>query len=301
MRNAGTTILDWGKVRFFLGEVARSFTRNKGMQATAIGTVAVTVAMLGTFLFVREILTAAGGELLNQIEISVYLQNGVSIAQVDDLRTTIAHDERVAAVDFIPKKQGLQELRSRLKGQVDASILTENPLPDKLRVRARDPQDVAAIAAWIQTLPRIATVDYGQRIVQRLLQLGAVLHRVGLAVIAVFLFVAGVIIANTIRLTVFARRREIAIMQLVGATNLYIRAPFICEGLLDGLLGASIAVLVLVAAHVALWPRLLEALPFPQLASAGVDAPLLIVQLFIAGGAIGVIASWISVGRYLRT
>jgi cell division transport system permease protein len=134
-----------------------------------------------------------------------------------------------------------------------------------------------------------------------LLQLGAVLRRVGIVVICVFLAVAGIIISNTIRLTVFARRREIAIMQLVGATNTYIRMPFICEGLIDGIIGSAIAVLVLAVARAALWPRLLEALPFVQLPATVFSPGLLVGELFLAGAAIGVVASWISVGRHLRT
>jgi cell division transport system permease protein len=116
-----------------------------------------------------------------------------------------------------------------------------------------------------------------------------------------FVGVASIIISNTIRLTVFARRREIAIMQLVGATNTYIRLPFICEGLLDGLIGALVALALLAGARAALWPRLLEALPWVQLTATPVDARILAAQLISTGVAIGVLASWISVGRYLRT
>jgi len=134
-----------------------------------------------------------------------------------------------------------------------------------------------------------------------LLHLGDVLRRVGLIVIAVFLGVAGVIISNTIRLTVYARRREIGIMQLVGATNTYIRLPFICEGLLDGVLGALLAVLLLAIARVTLWPRLAEALPWIGLNATAIPLGTIVGELFLVGGAIGVIASWISVGRHLRT
>ena len=118
--------------------------------------------------------------------------------------------------------------------------------------------------------------------------------------IAVFLAVPGIIIANTIRLTVFARRREIAIMQLVGATNMYIRMPFICEGLLDGLAGALIAVGILAIARATIWPRLLEALPWVQLNVVSVGAGALVATLFAVGCAVGVVASWIAVGRHLQ-
>ena len=127
------------------------------------------------------------------------------------------------------------------------------------------------------------------------------LRRVGIGVIVVFFAVAGIIISNTIRLTVFARRREIAIMQLVGATNTYIRLPFICEGMLAGAFGALVAIGLLAAARATLWPRLLEALPWAQLAAAPLDVRILAAELVAVGAAIGIVASWISVGRHLRT
>ncbi len=293
--------MDWGKVKFFLGEVLRNFTRNAGMQATAIGTVAITIILLGAFLFIRATLAGLGSDVLNQIEISVYMDTSASTQQLDAARAALVHDPRVLSVEYVSKKQGLVELRENTRGIIDTSLLTQNPLPDKLRVRVKDPVTVPFVAAKTRKLSGVGNVVYPQQIVERLLQLGNVLRRIGLIVIGVFLFVAGIIISNTIRLTVFARRREISIMQLVGATNMYIRAPFICEGLLDGLLGALVAVVVLSVARLVLWPKLLLALPWVQLNTASVGMPTLILELFVAGGAIGVVASWISVGRHLRT
>jgi cell division transport system permease protein len=293
--------LDWGKVKFFLGEVLRNFTRNAGMQVTAIGTVAITIVLLGSFLFMRAALAGFGTQLLDQIEISVYLSNDTTPAQLASIRHLLETDPRVASVDYIPKSEGLKQLRDLTKGSIDTALLTENPLPDKLRVRVRQPDDVPAVAAGARRLAGVDNVVYGQAVVARLLQLGAVLHRIGLGAIVAFLLVAGIIISNTIRLTVFARRREIAIMQLVGATNTYIRLPFICEGLLDGVIGATIAVAILAIARAALWPKLVEALPWIQLNVATINATTLIGQMLLVGGAIGVVASWISVGRHLRT
>jgi cell division transport system permease protein len=293
--------LDWGKVKFFLGEVLRNFTRNAGMQATAIGTVAITIVLLGTFLFVRATLAGLGNELLNQIEFSVYFAPDATVDQEATVRAALNHDPRVVTTEFVSKKDGLAELRAHTQNVIDTSLLTENPLPDKLRVRVKDPGIVPALAASTKKLPGVDSVVFPQDVVARLVQLVSVLRRIGIGVIVVFLLVAGIIISNTIRLTVFARRREISIMQLVGATNLYIRAPFICEGLLDGILGGIIAVVILTIAHVTLWPKLMEALPWLQLNAASVNVPLLVLQLVVVGGAIGAIASWISVGRHLRT
>jgi cell division transport system permease protein len=293
--------LDSGKVKFFLGEVLRNFSRNTGMQLTAIGTVAITIVLLGLFLFVRAALADAGNRLLDQIEISAYLRPDATAAQAAAIGGFLAKDPRIASAQFVPKKQGLAELRARTRGAIDTELLTENPLPDKFRIRVREPEAVDAVAATVRRLTGVDNVVYGQKIVQRLLALGGVLRRVGIGLILAFVGVASIIISNTIRLTVFARRREIAIMQLVGATNTYIRLPFICEGLLDGLVGALVALALLAGARAALWPRLLEALPWVQLTAMPVDARILAAQLILTGVAIGVLASWISVGRYLRT
>ena len=293
--------MDSGKVKFFLGEVLRNFTRNAGMQATAIGTVAMTIVLLGSFLFVHQALAGVGKNLLDQIEISVYFNTNVTIAQEDAVRSSLAHDPRIASTQFVPKKQGLAELSAQTHGVIDTSLLTENPLPDKLRVRVKDPQLVQTVAEQLRERPGVGNVVYPQTVVARLLQLGGVLRRIGIGVIVLFLVVAGIIISNTIRLTVFARRREISIMQLVGATNMYIRAPFICEGLLDGLAGALLAVVILTIARIALWPKLMLALPWIGFSTVAVNTAPLIAELVFAGAAIGIIASWLSVGRHLRT
>ena len=301
MKSGAITILDWGKVKFFLGEVLRNFTRNAGMQVTAIGTVTLTIVLLGAFLFLRSALTGIGTDYLSEIDISVYMKADATAAQSAGIRNVFAKDARVRNVQFVSKTQGLAELRDKLHGTIDTSLLTENPLPDKFRVTARDPQDVPALAAKAKTLAGVSDVKYPQELVARLLQLGGVLRRVGLGVIALFLVIAGVIISNTIRLTVFARRREISIMQLVGATNMYIRLPFICEGLLAGIVGSAIALGILSGAYVTLWPRFTAALQFVNMSAVHTDLPVLTLELLVAGGAIGIVASWISVGRHLRT
>jgi cell division transport system permease protein len=293
--------LDWGKTKFFLGEVARNFTRNASMQLTAIGTVAVTIVLLGAFLYVRSSIAHVGSDMLSQIRISVFMNSDATATQVEAVRVALAKDSRIDTAQFVSKAQGLKELRQRMKDQIDMSILTQNPLPDMFRVSARRPQDVPAIAHAVAKIKGVHEAEYQQDVVMRLLQVAEVARKVGLAVIVLFVLVAGIIISNTIRLTVFARRREISIMQLVGATNMYIRMPFICEGLLDGLLGAGVAIGVLALAHASLVPKLAGALPWLQMNIVHVDLSALVLQLLAVGGAVGVIASWISVGRYLRT
>ncbi len=292
--------MDPGRVRFFLSEVGRNFTRNLVMQLTAIGTVAVTIVLLGSFLFTRDTLGKIGDDVLRKIEISVFLKDTASEANARATVAKIASDPRVESATYVPRSEGLRQMRERLRGQIDTSLLTSNPLPDAVRVRVRDAATVRRVAATIARLPNVANVTYAQDAVQKLLALSSVFGRIGLGIVILLVLTAAIIISNTIRLTVFARRREIAIMQLVGASGTYIRAPFILEGAIAGIAGALVAVVALAIARAQLLPKLFLALPFlPIHAATGNDATLAL-ELLGTGAAVGFVAAWISVGRYLR-
>jgi cell division transport system permease protein len=289
--------VDWGRVQFFLGEVFANFTRNAAMQFTAIGTVAVTIVMLGTFLYVRETLATFGQGILKQIEIAVYLNDNATGAQTKTLAASLAADERISSARYVPRAQGLQEMRERLGRDFDTSLLTSNPLPDAYRVAVGNADNVPAVAATIAKLPGVAKVDYAADTVTKLLKAADVIGRVGLAMIGLLVLTAAIIIANTIRLTVFARRREIAIMQLVGATNMYIRMPFIAEGIVAGLIGAAVAIGVLALVQIQVVPKIATMLQFVPF---HVNELQLAGELLLVGAAVGLISSWFSVGRYLR-
>ena len=263
--------MDWGKIRFFLSEVWRNFTRNIIMQVTAIGTVTVMIVLLRN-VPVRA--TDAGASRRRSDrenrDLGLHDRQGDAGRTQRALVLRLRSDPHVKSVTYVPKAEGLRQMRERLRGQIDTSLLTTNPLPDKLRVRVVDPESVHNVAARISKLPNVANVAYQRDAVEHLLRFSDVLGKVGLAFIVLLVLTAAIIISNTIRLTVYARRREIAIMQLVGASNIYIRLPFICEGFLDGLIGAVLAVLLLGIGRWQLWPKLLAALPFIPLRDAPV-------------------------------
>ncbi len=271
------------------------------MQLTAIGTVTVTIALLGTFLFVREAVGHIGDDVMRRIEISVFLDDKTQGDAAKAIASKIEADARVEQVLYVPKAEGLKQMSERLKGQIDTSLLANNPLPDALRVRVKNPEDVSAVAASIKAQPGVANVVFAQETVEKLLHAGDLLARIGLGIALLLMFVAAILIANTIRLTVFARRREIAIMQLVGAENSYIRAPFIIEGLLDGVLGAALALAALALARHELLPKLAAALPFIPFHVATINEWQFALTLLSVGALVGVMASWFSVGRHLRT
>lgn len=292
--------MDWGRVRFFFSEVARNFSRTAILQFTAIATVSIMIVILGSFLYARELVSSIGDDMIRKIEISVYLNDGLDDKSTRALRVKIASDPRVRSVLFVPKAEGLRQMQERLKGQVDTSLLTGNPLPDVIRVKVVEPSTVGDVSETIRVMDGVHEVVYAQDTVGKMLRFSDTMARVGLVVVCLLLITSAVIISNTIRLTVFARRREIAIMQLVGASSAYVRGPFIVEGFLDGILGATLAIGLLAIARAQLLPKLLTALPFLPLASAAPDITMLVAQLLATGGLVGILASWFSVGRYLR-
>jgi len=236
--------------------------------------------------------------VLSQIEIAVYLKDDVDDAKAKELASKFAGDPRIASASYVPKKDGLKRMKAVLGPDFDTSLLTTNPLPNTYHVRVKDPDSVPNVARWIGKDPRVAKTDYAADTVQKLLKAATVLGRAGLALIILLSLSAAIVIANTIRLTVFARRREIAIMQLVGATNMYIRMPFIAEGMLAGLLGAGLAIGVLALAEHQVVPKLASTLAF---VTFHVNELTLSLELLGVGAAVGLIASWFSVGRHLRT
>jgi cell division transport system permease protein len=271
------------------------------MQVTAIGTVTVMILLLGTLLFTQETLGRIGGNEIAKIEISAFLTDKANPADAKRLATTLKRDRRVKTVTYVPKAEGLRQMRERMRGQIDTSLLTSNPLPDALRIRVVDPNDVHAVADAVRKMPGVANVEYQRDFVDRLLRLYDVMSKIGVTFIVLLVLTSAIIISNTIRLTVFARRREIAIMQLVGASGTYIRLPFICEGLLDGLIGAALAIALLGIGRWQLWPRLEAALPFFPLQEANSGFGIFALQLLAVGALVGIVAAWVSVGRYLRT
>ena len=293
--------MDWGKARFFWGEVAQNFTRNLTMALTAIGTVAVTIVVLGIFLFARSSFNVVMNAVVKQVDISVYLKNEATAVDIDAMMRKLRADPRIDGVRFVSKQEALEQMRRELRGQVNLSLINSNPLPNAFVVHTVEPTDVPVVATELESNPSVALVNYGSSTTEKLLRVRQVLSAIGLGIIVLLLFATALIVYNTIRLTVYARQHEISIMQLVGATNWTIRWPFVFEGVLTGLIGALIGVAVLWPAYRAFAPKLALNLPFLPLDLAAVPIGSLALELVAIGTVIGMLGSWLSVSRYLKS
>lgn len=294
-------MLDWGKVRFFWAEVAQNFTRNITMAVTAVGTIAISIVLLGVFLFLRTSFDSVMKNIVGQVAIAVYLRDNAPKAATDALLGDLRRDPRVDSVRFVSKRRAMLNLRRSLRGQMNLDIINTNPLPNAIIAHTLLPSDVPVLAAEIQTKPGVANVNYGSGVTEKLLRAETLFSAIGAGIIALLLLATSLIMYNTIRLTVFARQREIRIMQLVGATGWAVRWPFVFEGILSGACGAGLGLLALSLGYRALAPKFVVNLPFIPLKIASIPLHHLAGELLLVGVLVGMLSSMLSVGRYLQT
>ncbi|HHP3706361.1 TPA: permease-like cell division protein FtsX, partial [Shigella sonnei] len=217
------------------------------MSFASISAVAITLLILGVFLILAMNVNYFAQSVEKQVEIRVFMDVLATEANVQQVEENIKAIPKVSTVQFIPKDEGLKQFKESLgdKAYLFEGLEKDNPLPDAFVVKTAQPQDTAAVAAQIKKLEYVKNLTYGEGTVEKLFAVTGAVRNVGIAFIIGLGFTAMFLIANTIKLTIVARRREIEIMKLVGATNWFIRWPFFVEGLLMGIVGALIPTIML--------------------------------------------------------
>ncbi|MCL6581970.1 MAG: permease-like cell division protein FtsX [Firmicutes bacterium] len=230
-------------LRTVLGEALTGIARNGLLSLAAATTVAVSLFVLAVFLLVLVNGDHLARTVESGLEVRVYLRDGLGESERDELRSALLGLPGVSDVVFVSKTEALAALREQLGEDADLleGIDEMNPLRDSFRVTTQGPAWVDSVAAAARSLPGVEDVGYTHDLAQRILKLTTSLRLGGLVLICLMILATLFVISNTVRLTIFARSEEIAIMKLVGATNWFVRWPFIFEGLLLGLAGALLA------------------------------------------------------------
>ena len=236
-------------IKYFVDEAAASLWRGFKTALIATATIAVAFAVLGGFLILTSNMERVFTQWQDAAEFSVYLSDAASPDERAAIEQTLRNNAVVGAIELVSKEDALRRFRQNFATLAEAtSVLPANPLPASLEVRLRqnaNPTDVAALAEKAATLPGVADVRYDRQWIQRLMYAVDVVRAGGFALAALLVFAAALTVASVVRLALVARREEIHIMQLVGAPIAYIRGPFIIEGLIQGGLGAIVALVVL--------------------------------------------------------
>jgi len=292
---------------FSVGRALQGIRRNALMSLAAIATMALMLLLLAGFWLLQAGLAAGVAYVEEKVEIVADLRDvpgseAVLVVQAQALAVEVAAMPEVSDVRYVSKDEALARFQARLRerGQVDLTgYLDRNPLPASLEVSLVDPRDYQAVVDLLSSHDEVVEeVVEVQQLVDRLTSVTDVLRTGGLVVLVVVGFVVLFIIVNTIRLAVVARREEIEIMRLVGASDAFIRWPFIFEGAFVGLLGAGVTILILALAAGPVGEMMFgffRVLPL-ELGTLARDIVLLVVG---TGLGVGVVGSWLSVRSYL--
>lgn len=289
-------------IQYAIRDAFRSLWRNKFMSMASIATVAISLLILGASWLLVINTQYLATVMESELEINVYLNLDVEREKALEMETSFAGVSGVEQVTFISKEEGLKKLEERF-GQ-EANLLQalgdNNPLPDMYRLKALEANQVPNIAQAAEKIPGVEMVRYGQGMVERLLALTQWLRTAGVVIIIAIALAAVFLIATTIRLTVFARRREITIMKLVGATNWYIRWPFFLEGMIIGLTGAIIAVTCLNFFYSQLTSNIALTISFLNILTDTTVIYSVYKNLLIMGTVLGAMGSAISLRKFLK-
>ncbi len=296
------------KARFFIAEALRSIRANMAVAIAATTTVAIAVFVLGAFIPSFLFVQSAVDQQKDRIDVRAYISDPATVDQVAELEAGIValqSDGTVESFDFVDKQEALEIMRERLQDPTILEELPGNPFPRSYIIKPAQAERSGDIIAALRDFPAIdpsAGVVDGGETTSRLLDVARFIQWTGLGLIVILLIASLLLIANTIRLSVFARRREVEIMRLVGGTNWFIRWPFVIEGIVCGLIGAALAVGLLWAVKIGVVDNWIvendDSLTRDTATTIGFSA---LAGILIASGAIvGALGSGITIRRFLK-
>lgn len=302
---------------FFFSEAFGSLRRNWVITLAAVLTVFISMAILGLVLVINENLKSGATTLKNRVEIEVFIKDEATAPQVRALEAKIKAMSEVKNYRYISKDEALRLFRERLGENADAilSNLTNNPLPASYKIFVKDPKQVDVVAARFFKNAAVDNsapdkhdgVRYAKETVRKMLGTLSLVTKSMWVATALFAVAGVLLISTTVRLSIFARRNEIEIMRLVGATNWFIRWPFMLEGFITGLIGSVVAAVIIWVANWTLfnWIKnstisFLKVQVYPVWVKSGWWPLGLLPTLVLLGALLGAVGSAIALRRYLR-
>jgi cell division transport system permease protein len=291
-----------GRIKLLFSEAWRSLGANLSTTVAATMTVLIGMFLLGLFIALGTWTVSWSNHVKKQLVVKVYFSPQATAVDKDNLARKLQQSQYVkpGGIKYVPKEQALRQMKKKYPELV--KNLTSNPFPDTLEVTPNKAENVDLLYTSLtkpKLPPGVDKVRDGKQVSHRILQVAHVIEAVFTLATAVLLIASILLIANTIRLSIFSRRREIEVMKLVGATNWFVRGPFMLEGLFCGLAGSILAVLFLVIGKALALPSILPHLSGDSDVQA-LAFPLVALILIGMGLALGAIGSGLTIRRFLR-
>jgi cell division transport system permease protein len=297
---------------YFLRESVGNFRRNWVMSLGAVITIYLSLLLVGVFVVSGMFVDQIVKNVESKVQITIFIKDGAAEQDLTAVQQAISTDPLVAGVKYVTKEQALAAFKEQMKDTPEIyKQLENNPLPASLEVELKDPRQVNVMVAKIKANPVFPKIikdpndpekdlRYGQKVITQLFAFTQAARIVESVFIIMLAVVSLIFINNTIRLAIYARRKEIGIMRLVGASNWFIRTPFLMEGVIQGVIGALLAILTLSLVAWAILPNLVNTLKFLPIGLSPASLGQISVILILAGGSIGLVGSALAMRRYLR-
>jgi cell division transport system permease protein len=290
------------RIRLLFSEAWSSIRMNLSTTIAATMTVLIGMCLLGLFIALGTWVLSWSGHIQRELQVHVYFASDATKQQEHAVFTKLSSDPRAKTVTFVSKADALKKMKKDFP-ELFKSGLPSNPLPDSYTVIPRKASQTPLIGKEVRQSgwPGVDKVSWGSTTAKRVLTIAKVISLVFLIAVVLLVVASTLLIANTIRLSIFARRREIEVMKLVGATNWFIRGPFMLEGLVCGLLGSILAVILLVLGKSIALPSILPHIGGGS--SSDVHAlsfTLNAILLLLAGLLLGATGSAVTLRRFLQ-
>ncbi|MGB9678385.1 MAG: permease-like cell division protein FtsX [Thermoanaerobacteraceae bacterium] len=294
--------MKFSSIRYFVKEGFKNLRRNRVMTIASITSVMAALLILGLFLIMILNVDTFATQVEAQLELKAFLNDNLNKDEVSKIGNEIKSINGVTSITFESKEQALENMRKQLgdKGYLVDGLQNDNPLPQSYIIKVKDANLMKEVSKDIKLIKGVEKVSYGQDVVDKLLSIIKIVRIVGLTVILILFVISTVIISNTIKLGVFARRREINIMKYIGATDWFIRWPFLIEGVILGVLGSliSVGLLALIYGYASDLVNnkivIFELLPLNKIFTD------IAIYFVILGSLIGAVGSGISIKRFLN-
>ncbi len=278
-------------LRYAFKETFTNLWRNRMMTVAAVLTVAVSLSLVGSALLLKQSAAQASAQWQQGTRVTIWMQPNASQSEINSVKAQLASMPIVKDCQYFTQAQDYQQAKTLLPAD-EWSVLTPSATPSSFRCVPSVPTDAFTVQSTFTNQPGVYQVTAPEQQIRQMNHAIRILQIVFLALAAVLLLSATVLILNTIRMAIFSRRREVSVMKLVGATNWFIRVPFITEGFIEGLLGSAVAILAVTALHT--WYPLHNEFALNASALVGTNTVVLVV-----GVVIGSVGSAIAIRRFL--
>jgi cell division transport system permease protein len=289
-------------LKYFLKDAMNSLKRNITVSTASIATVAATLFILGIFMLTILNVNQGIVNVESKVEVKIFLKDDITAAQKTELEKNVKAVAGVTTVTFESKEQALANFKEQL-GDQNKSLVEglekDNPMPSSYIVKVNDPNTISSVVEAVKGKAYILSIKDGREIVNKIMSITNTIKWVGSAIFFILIGVSLFLIGNTIKIIVYSRRREIGIMKYIGATDWFIRWPFIIEGIVLGVIGALIADGILFYAYKVVFAKVTTGLLMMQLVPVSYVYTYILGLFMLAGILIGAIGSSISIRKFL--